>query len=102
MSVDSRVLRKRIIDTVERGEGPLRQIAQRFPVNLPFVTRPLRHDRTTGPLEPKPHGEGRRPALGPAQLRRLRALIRKEQVLHAQEQDSPGGQQRRRDFLEET
>jgi transposase len=135
MSPSSRDLRKRIIDTVERGEGSLRQIARRFLVSLSFVTRLLQHYRTTGSLEPKPHGGGRQPALGPAQLKRLRALIRKKpdatleqlrqelgvdcstmaivralqklkitrkkKVLHAQEQDSPEVQQKRRDFLEE-
>jgi transposase len=74
----SQDLRTRIIATVERGEGSLRQIAQRFLVSLSFVTRLLHHYRTTGSLEPKPHGGGRQPALGPAQLKRLRALIRKK------------------------
>src|SRR3954470_13452428 len=130
----SQDLRKRVIATVERGEGSLRQIAQRFLVSLSFVTRLLHHHRTTGSLEPKPHGGGRPPALGPAQLKRLRATIkkkpdatleelrqslgvacstmaivralkklkitRKKKVLHAQEQDSPEGRQKRRDFLE--
>jgi transposase len=130
----SQDLRKRIIATVERGEGSLRQIAQRFLVSLSFVVRLLRHYRTTGSLEPKPHGGGRPPALNPAQLKQLAALIgktpdatlaelrqslgvecstmaivralkklkitRKKKVLHAQEQDSPEGQQKRRDFIE--
>jgi transposase len=73
----SQDLRTRIIATIERGEGSLRQIAQRFLVSLSFVTRLLHHYRTTGSLEPKPHGGGRQPALGPAQLKRLRALIKK-------------------------
>jgi transposase len=128
----SQDLRKRVIATVERGEGSLRQIAQRFLVSLSFVTRLLHHYRTTGSLEPK-HGGGRPPALGPAQLKRLRALIekkpdatleelrqglgvdcstmaivralkklritRKKKVLHAEERDTPEGQQKRRDFL---
>lgn len=134
MPVYSQDLRKRVIDTVERGDGSLRQIAQRFLVSLSFVVRLLRHYRTTGSLEPKPHGGGRQPALSPAQLKRLAALIRKKpdatleelrrslgvdcstmaivralkklkitrkkKVLHAQEQDSPEGRQKRRDFLE--
>jgi transposase len=135
MPVYSQDLRKRVIDTIERGDGSLRQIAQRFLVSLSFVVRLLRHYRTTGSLEPKPHGGGRQPALSPAQLERLAALIgkkpdatleelrqslgvecstmaivralkklkitRKKKVLHAQEQDSPEGQQKRRDFLDE-
>jgi transposase len=74
----SQDLRKRILTTVERGEGSLRQIAKRFLVSLSFVTRLLHHYRTTGSLEPKPHGGGGQPALGPAQLKRLRALIQKK------------------------
>ena len=135
MPVYSQDLRKRVIDTIERGDGSLRQIAQRFLVSPSFVVRLLRHYRTTGSLEPKPHGGGRPPALSPAQLKRLAALIRKKpdatleelrqglgvdcstmaivralkklkitrkkKVLHAQERDSPEGQQKRRDFLEE-
>jgi transposase len=135
MPVYSQDLRKRVIDTIERGDGSLRQIARRFLVSLSFVVRLLRHYRTTGSLEPKPHGGGRLPALSPAQLKRLAALIRKKpdatlgelrqslgvdcstmaivralkklkitrkkKVLRAQEQDSPEGQQKRRDFVEE-
>jgi transposase len=78
MPVYSQDLRKRVIDTVERGDGSLRQIAQRFLVSLSFVVRLLRHYRTTGSLEPKPHGGGRLPALSPAQRERLAALIRKK------------------------
>jgi transposase len=135
MPLYSQDLRKRVLDTVERGDGSLRQIAKRFLVSVSFVTRLLRHYRTTGSLDPKPHGGGRHPALGPAQLKQLQALVRKQpdatleelrqrlgvdcstmaivrglkklkitrkkKVLHAQERDTPEGQQKRREFLEE-
>jgi transposase len=74
----SQDLRERILATVERGEGSSRQVAKRFLVSLSFVTRLLHHYRTTGSVEPEPHGGGRPPAPGPAQLKRLRALIKKE------------------------
>ena len=77
MPVSSQDLRKRVIDTVERGDGSLRLIAQRFLVSLSFVVRLVRHYRTTGSVEPKPHGGGRPPALGPAHLKRLAAVVRK-------------------------
>jgi transposase len=77
MPLSSQDLRKRVIVTVERGDGSLRQIARRFLVSVSFVTRLLRHDRTTGSVDPKPHGGGRQPALGPAQLKQLRALVHK-------------------------
>ena len=64
-----------MFDTLERREGSLRQIAHRFLVSLSFVTRLLEHRRLTGSLEPKPHGGGRPPALGPDDLERLRNLI---------------------------
>jgi transposase len=78
MSAYSQDLRQRVIDTVERGEGSLRQIARRFLVSLSFVTRLLRHHRETGSVEPKPHRGGRPPALGSADLERLRQLNREQ------------------------
>src|SRR4051812_50131254 len=54
----SQDLRKRILETVRRGDGSLRQIARRFLVSVSFVTRLLRLHRGTGSLEPKPHGGG--------------------------------------------
>jgi transposase len=75
MPVYSQDLRSRVLATLERREGSLRQIASRFLVSLSFVTRLLRHQRLTGSLEPKPHGGGRPAALGPDDLERLRKLI---------------------------
>jgi transposase len=76
MPTYSQDLRQRVFDTVKRREGSLREIADRFLVSLSFVTRLLRHHRLTGTLEPKPHGGGRHPALGPDDLERLRALVK--------------------------
>ena len=42
MTPYSQDLRQRILDTVQRGEGSLRQIARRFLVSVSFVTRLLR------------------------------------------------------------
>src|SRR3954453_432155 len=74
----SQDLRKRILDTVRRGDGSLRQIARRFLVSISFVTRLLRLHRDTGSLEPKPHGGGNPAVLGPEDLERLRAWIRQQ------------------------
>src|SRR3954447_3711173 len=78
MTPYSQDLRKRILETVERGEGSLRQIARRFLVSVSFVTRLLRTHRDTGSLEPKPHGGGNPAVLTPEDLERLRALIRQQ------------------------
>jgi transposase len=74
----SQDLRQRILDTVQRREGSLRQIARRFLVSVSFVTRLLRTYRNTGSLEPKPHGGGNPPVLTPEDLERLRELIRQQ------------------------
>ena len=78
MTAYSQDLRQRILDTVQRGEGSLRQIARRFLVSVSFVTRLLRTHRSTGSLEPKPHGGGNPAVLGPEDLERLREVIRQQ------------------------
>src|ERR1051325_8276538 len=78
MTPYSQDLRQRILDTVRRREGSLRQIARRFLVSVSFVTRLLRTHRDTGALEPKPHGGGNPPVLTPEDLERLRELIRQQ------------------------
>src|SRR6185437_17153798 len=74
----SQDLRQRILDTVQRREGSLRPIARRFLVSVSFITRLLRAHRSTGSLQPKPHGGGNPPVLGPEDLERLRELIRQQ------------------------
>src|SRR5436309_901912 len=78
MTPYSRDLRQRVFATAQRGEGSVRQIARRFLVSVSFVTRLLRTHRTTGALEPKPHGGGNPAALGPEDLERLREVIRQQ------------------------
>lgn len=78
MTPDSQDLRKRVLDTVQRGDGWLRQIARRFLVSISFVTRLLRLHRGTGSLQPKPQGGGNPAVLGPEDLERLREGIRQQ------------------------
>jgi transposase len=78
MKAYSQDLRKRILDTVHRGDGSLRQIARRFLVSVSFVTRLLQLQRSTGSLEPRPHGGGNPAVLGPEDLEQLRELIRQQ------------------------
>jgi transposase len=74
----SQDLRQRILDTIQRGEGSLRQIARRFLLSVSFVTRLLRSHRATGSLEPQPHRGGNPAVLTPEDLERLRELIRQQ------------------------
>src|SRR3954447_4962787 len=74
----SQDLRERILETVRRGDGSLRQIARRFLVSVSFVTRLLRTYRSTDSLQPKPHGGGNPAVLTPEDLERLREVIRQQ------------------------
>src|SRR3954469_1018572 len=78
MTPYSQDLRKRVLQTIQRGDGSVRQIARRFLVSASFVTRLLRLHRSTGSLEPKPHGGGNPAVLTPEDLERLRELIRQQ------------------------
>jgi transposase len=74
----SQDLRQRILEVVERGEESQRQIADRFLVSVSVITRLLQRHRSTGSLQPKPHGGGNPPKLSPEDLERLRELIRQQ------------------------
>jgi transposase len=74
----SKDLRERVAAAVDHGEGSQREIARRFRVSLTFVFRLLRRRRDAGTLDPKPHGGGPTPALGPEDQQRLRQLIREQ------------------------
>jgi transposase len=78
MTPYSQDLRQRILDTIQRGDGSVRQIARRFLVSVSFVTRLLRLYRSTGSLEPRPHGGGNPAVLEAEDLERLRELIRQQ------------------------
>jgi transposase len=75
MTPYSQDLRQRIVETARRGDGTLSQIAERFLVSASFVTRLLQLHRTTGSVEPRPHGGGHPAVLTPEDLERLRELI---------------------------
>jgi transposase len=78
MKAISEDLRKRILDTIQRGDGSLRQIARRFLVSVSFITRLLQLHRSTGSLEPRPHGGGNPPILSLEDLQQLRELVQKQ------------------------
>src|SRR5258708_15807446 len=75
MTPYSQDLRHRIVETIQRGDGTIRQVAERFLVSLSFVTRLLQLYRSTGSVEPRPHGGGNPAVLTPEDLQRLRELI---------------------------
>jgi transposase len=78
MTPYSQDLRQRVVEAIQRGDGSVRQIARRFLVSVSFVVRLLHLYRTTGSVEPRPHGGGNPAVLGPEDLERLRELIRRQ------------------------
>src|SRR5258708_33313623 len=78
MTPYSQDLRQRIVETIRRGDGTIRQVAERFLVSFSFVTRLLQLSRSTGSVEPRPHGGGNPAVLTPEDLQRLRELIRQQ------------------------
>src|SRR4051812_18051063 len=71
-------LRERIAAAIDDREGSIREIARLFRVSSTFITRLLQRRRTTGTLDPQPHGGGTPPAPGPDDLERPPAFVRKQ------------------------
>jgi transposase len=78
MTPYSQDLRQRIIETAQHGGATVKQIAERFLVSISFVTRLLQLHRTTGSVEPRPHGGGHPAVLTPEDLQRLREFIQEQ------------------------
>ncbi len=68
-------LRKRIVDTVERGLETKRDIAKFFAVHESFIYKLLRQKRERGDLAPLPHGGGASPKLTASDLPILYDLV---------------------------
>ena len=64
MHAYSQDLRQRIVDTVQRGDGSVRQIARRFLVSVSFVTRLLQLHRTPARSSPGPTAAATPPCSG--------------------------------------
>ena len=71
-------LRERIAAAIDHHEGSIRWIACLFRVSTSFIVRLLQRRRDAGTLAPEPHRGGPPPALGPADLERLAALVRQD------------------------
>ncbi len=71
-------LREHLVAAIDRGEHTLRQLAHLFSVDLSFLVRLLQRRRTTGSVQPKPHGGGPTPKLDAGAVRRLVELVRQQ------------------------
>jgi transposase len=68
-------LRWRIVEAYERGEGSVRDLAERFAVSPTTVESYLRRRHATGDVAPAPHRGGPARVLRRADERALRALV---------------------------
>lgn len=68
-------LRQKVINAHNNTEGSQRQLAKRFSVSLSFVQNLLRRYRSSGTIEPKPHGGGQIPKLNNEQLALVGLLV---------------------------
>jgi transposase len=68
-------LRSRIVAAVEAGEHSLAELADLFSVNISTIVRLLQRFRSTGSIQPKPHGGGARSKLTAKATARLLQLV---------------------------
>jgi transposase len=68
-------LRSRILKAYLAGEGSFTRLAARFGVGEASVNRILRLHRETGKVEPRPHGGGQTPLIGPDDAEALAELV---------------------------
>lgn len=68
-------MRERIIEATENNEGGSRTLAKRFIVGRATVRRVRQRFLTTGSVDPKPHGGGRKRSFSVENDEQLRALV---------------------------
>lgn len=69
-------LRERVLRACK--QMPQRKVAEAFRVSLSFITKLRRRQRRTGSIAPKPHGGGRKAALGPVHHKQVRELVQEQ------------------------
>jgi transposase len=75
MKAYSTDLRQRIVDAYKKGEGSVRELAQRFVVAYKTVQNYLNLERETGSVEPRPHGGGPTPKLDESGVQEMRTIV---------------------------
>lgn len=68
-------LRQRIVDAHRKGEGSVRELAQRFVVAPKSVQNYLNLERDKGSVAPRPHGGGPAPKLDDKGVQHVRSLL---------------------------
>ena len=71
-------LRRKIVESYDRGEKTQSAVAESFGVSLSFVEKLLIRRRITGDIAPLPHGGGIKPLLDEDALELLKALVKEQ------------------------
>jgi transposase len=71
-------LRTRIVEAYERGEGSIRELAERFAVSPGTVQNYLKLKRATGRVNPRPPSGGVTPLIGDEDLPKVQQLVEEQ------------------------
>lgn len=74
----SKDFRTKIIETKQKTNESIQEIANRFQVSYSFVNRLLKRYEAMASVEPKPHGGGKPPLLSSQQIDVLRQLVEED------------------------
>lgn len=74
----SKDFRTKIIETKQKTNESLQQIANRFGVSYSFVNRLLKRYEAVASVEPKPHSGGKPPLLNSQQIDILKQLVEED------------------------
>ncbi len=69
-------LRRKIVESYDRGDKTQSAVAESFGVSLSFIEKLLRRRRITGDIVPLPHGGGMKPRLDKDAVAILRLLVK--------------------------
>lgn len=78
MKAYSTDLRQKVMNAYNNAEGSQRELAKRFSVSLSFVQSLLRRYRSSGTVEPKPHGGGQSAKLTSEQVALITTLVEED------------------------
>lgn len=70
--------RTKIVETKQKTNESIQQIANRFQVSYSFVNRLLKRYEATASMEPKPHGGGKQPKLNSQQIDIVTQLVEED------------------------
>ena len=71
-------LRKKIVESYDKGDKSQREVAENFGVSVSFVEKLLSRRRKTGDIAPLPHGKGPKGILDEEALRVVRQLVQEQ------------------------